>query len=632
MHSNPTYFGSILKVLFAFLAVCLSAGCASKSEPEIQVLCTTADAESITESSAVLNGTATIQNGSGENVQSYFYYSADEPSDAEAIKTSGARVSAGKLADKGGSFSYTLKGLKQSSTYYYVASVTAGGKEATGKVKSFTTSALAITGEVTGLSETKASLHGLANLSPEMAQKAEFGIEWSATDLTREATTVKATERDANGSFVIAITGLKPDTKYYYRAFVLYNGSREYGEVKSFTTIDSSVSLTTEAATDISNTRATLNGTLVVSSVDELSKEVYFKYGKSKETLEAEGTRVSASLEGDRFSYAITGLTANTTYFYAAYSVVEGKETSGEVKSFSTADFTVSVTTLEATDISSVKANLKGRITVESVDELSKEVYFKYGTSKETLEAEGTRVGASLEGNSFSHTVICLTANTTYYFVACSEVEGKVTSGEVKSFTTKDFQTVGVVDLGLSVKWAACNVGAGKPEEAGDYFAWGETEPKASYTKDNYKWYDSNGKLTKYCPNPEYGTVDNKTILDPEDDAATVNLGSTWRTPTRAEWQELIDNCEWTWTTYNGMNGYNVASRKKGYEGVSIFLPAAGSYRGTLEYFGKRGIWWSSNCSKDGDAFIYGGYNDLDIRGHGFTTRYWAHSVRPVTE
>lgn len=532
MHSNPTYFGSILKVLFAFLAVCLSAGCASKSEPEIQVLCTTADAESITESSAVLNGTATIQNGSGENVQSYFYYSADEPSDAEAIKTSGARVSAGKLADKGGSFSYTLKGLKQSSTYYYVASVTAGGKEATGKVKSFTTSALAITGEVTGLSETKASLHGLANLSPEMAQKAEFGIEWSATDLTREATTVKATERDANGSFVIAITGLKPDTKYYYRAFVLYNGSREYGEVKSFTTIDSSVSLTTEAATDISNTRATLNGTLVVSSVDELSKEVYFKYGKSKETL----------------------------------------------------------------------------------------------------EAEGTRVGASLEGNSFSHTVICLTANTTYYFVACSEVEGKVTSGEVKSFTTKDFQTVGVVDLGLSVKWAACNVGAGKPEEAGDYFAWGETEPKASYTKDNYKWYDSNGKLTKYCPNPEYGTVDNKTILDPEDDAATVNLGSTWRTPTRAEWQELIDNCEWTWTTYNGMNGYNVASRKKGYEGVSIFLPAAGSYRGTLEYFGKRGIWWSSNCSKDGDAFIYGGYNDLDIRGHGFTTRYWAHSVRPVTE
>lgn len=129
------------------------------------------------------------------------------------------------------------------------------------------------------------------------------------------------------------------------------------------------------------------------------------------------------------------------------------------------------------------------------------------------------------------------------------------------------------VDLGLpsGLKWATCNVGASSPEEYGDYFAWGETEPKDIYSWDTYKWCNgSKNSLTKYCE------VDNKIILDPEDDAAYVNWGGAWRMPTSAEYKELIDQCSWTWTTQNGVKGYLVV----GSNGNSIFFPAAGDSDG----------------------------------------------------
>ena len=133
------------------------------------------------------------------------------------------------------------------------------------------------------------------------------------------------------------------------------------------------------------------------------------------------------------------------------------------------------------------------------------------------------------------------------------------------------------VDLGLpsGLKWATMNVGASKPEEYGDYFAWGETEPKKEYSWLNYKFElstDNNGPFSKYVTNSSYGTVDNKTVLDPEEDAAHVNWGGSWRMPTEEEWTELRTNCTWTWTTQNGVNGRLVT----GPNGKSIFLPAAG--------------------------------------------------------
>ncbi|MBR5848530.1 MAG: TIR domain-containing protein [Bacteroidaceae bacterium] len=116
------------------------------------------------------------------------------------------------------------------------------------------------------------------------------------------------------------------------------------------------------------------------------------------------------------------------------------------------------------------------------------------------------------------------------------------------------------VDLGLSVKWATCNIGATAPEEYGDYFAWGETTTKSEYTKENSKTYRK--VFSDIAGNPEY-------------DAARANWGSSWRLPTPGECLELEYNCTWLWTIKGGNKGYKVTSKKNG---NSIFLPAAGMY------------------------------------------------------
>ncbi len=153
------------------------------------------------------------------------------------------------------------------------------------------------------------------------------------------------------------------------------------------------------------------------------------------------------------------------------------------------------------------------------------------------------------------------------------------------------------VDLGLpsGTLWATCNVGANAPEEYGDYFAWGETAPNDYYDWEwsNYKWCNGSERtMTKYCTNSNYGYngfVDNKTELDPEDDAAYVNWGPSWRMPTTEQQQELIDNCTSVWTTQNGVNGRLFT----GSNGNTLFLPAAGSRWESLNDAGSHGFHWS---------------------------------------
>ena len=139
-----------------------------------------------------------------------------------------------------------------------------------------------------------------------------------------------------------------------------------------------------------------------------------------------------------------------------------------------------------------------------------------------------------------------------------------------------------LVDLGLSVKWASCNVGAFSPEDRGNLYAWGETQTKDSFTHNNYKFcsgYSSSQgayQMTKYVLQERYGTVDNKLWLEAEDDVASVIYGGDWRIPTHSEFQELMDKCNYTWTTENGVSGYRFTSKVDGYTDKSIFIPAAG--------------------------------------------------------
>lgn len=171
------------------------------------------------------------------------------------------------------------------------------------------------------------------------------------------------------------------------------------------------------------------------------------------------------------------------------------------------------------------------------------------------------------------------------------------------------------VDLGLSVKWATCNVGANSPSDYGSYYAWGETSTKSTYTEKNSKTY---GKKKM---------VDIKG--DSRHDAARANWGGSWRLPTREEMQELVDKCTWTWTTQGGHSGYKVT----GPNGNSIFFPTAG-FRSDERLFHANlvGDYWSSIPS--GKASAYG------MRIHEEGTGHWVdwlyrddgRSIRPVTE
>ena len=183
------------------------------------------------------------------------------------------------------------------------------------------------------------------------------------------------------------------------------------------------------------------------------------------------------------------------------------------------------------------------------------------------------------------------------------------------------------VDLGLSVKWATCNVGATSPEDYGHYFAWGETTTKSDYSRSNCPTYGLSISQLQ-----SQGYIDSEGKLTAQYDAATANWGGDWRMPTKEEMRELLNNCTWIWTAQNGVNGYNV----KGPNGNSIFLPAAGYRdRSSLDEAGSCGSYWSSTHSdydNDVDDYAFslcfgsdgqGVYDDY--RGSGLT-------VRPVVE
>ena len=216
--------------------------------------------------------------------------------------------------------------------------------------------------------------------------------------------------------------------------------------------------------------------------------------------------------------------------------------------------------------------------------------------------------------------------------------EGKVTLTVTNTSTQKsetivvtsyfDSVTPGdLIDLGLpsGTKWASRNVGAGSPTDYGSYFAWGETTPKESYNWANYKYYNwTDRSLTKYCTSSSYGTVDNKTTLDLEDDAAHANWGGDWRMPTHEESSELIDKCQWLRVIINGVLGKKCI----GPNGNSIFFPASGvRFDDGLCYKGVDGQYWQSES----------GDNDLGAwRIYLFDVipleRYAGLTVRPVCD
>ena len=346
------------------------------------------------------------------------------------------------------------------------------------------------------------------------------------------------------------------------------------------------------------------------------------------------------------YEIAFTDLVPNTQYYVRAYATNEAGTGYGDEKTFVTVDpenpeqpeqpenpenpeepevpEQPVVTTAEVTGITCYTAVSGGEVTFDgNVTVTARGIC--WGTSPNpTIEDNKTTDGTGVGG--FTSNLSNLEHNTTYYVRAYATNEVGTAYGEEVTFTTLLDPANGheYVDLGLSVKWATCNVGANSPEEYGDYFAWGETSTKETYDYDNCPTYGlSISELQSQ------GYIDSEGNLTSQYDAATANWGGDWRMPTYDELNELRNRCTWTWTTQNGVNGYNV----EGPSGASIFLPAAGDRFGSsLLYAGSSGYYWSSTPSEGNDLSadilrFYSGSHDMS----GYA-RFEGHSVRSILE
>jgi len=284
--------------------------------------------------------------------------------------------------------------------------------------------------------------------------------------------------------------------------------------------------------------------------------------------------------------------------------------------------------TEKASEIHSTDATLNGRIEsplplgiINSEPDIT--AGFQYSSSFSNLESAGIHTASLRPDGTFSFTAQNLKKKTVYYYRAFIRIGDTTEYGETKSFETKESDEE--VDLGLSVKWRAWNLGAEKANDFGNYYSWGATTPSENFSWNTYhdSPYDSSGEWVG-C------SAITTDITGGEHDAANINRGEGWRMPTRAEMEELIEKCTWQWSTRDGVNGYTVT----GPNGNDIFLPAAGIVDGqTPDNTDTYGGYWTSTINSAGTSmagimYFYG----ETLHSLQWSNRYLGRSIRPVKD
>jgi len=538
-----------------------------------------------------------------------------------------------------GTFTSNLLNLTANTTYYVRAYANNSAGTGYGNEISFTTLKDIVkptvkTNEVSSVVQDAAICGGVV-IDDGGAEVTARGVCWS----TSQNPTINGSHTDdgtGEGDFTSTITGLTAGTTYYVRAYATNEKGTSYGEEKSFmTSIYMDLpKLTTKEIEDITETSATSGGEVVSDGgAPVIARGICWSTSQNPTIDDNDGMTTDGNGTGT-FTSDLVNLTANTTYYVRAYATNVMGTAYGEQRSFTTEEEEAELTpptviTSEVIDITETTAVSGGNVTDDGGATVTARGICWSISQNPTLDDND---GMTTDGNgtgTFTSNLTNLKERTTYYVRAYATNEKGTSYGDEISFTTEEEEEEGCepdgeiaghyyVDLGLpsGVKWAICNVGASSPEDYGDYFAWGETIPKAEYSWENSV---TNGEqMSDISGDAQY-------------DAATANWGGSWRMPTKEQMEELVEHCEWEWTQVNGVNGAKVI----GPNGSCIFLPAAGFRdRSSLFHDGYDGFYWSStpydyyyDLNYAYNLYFITGDEDVNLR-----YRYYGLTVRPITE
>lgn len=579
------------------------------------------------------------------------------------------------LRDADGICTANFTGLLPSTKYYYtVVLVMADGSGnpsqlVYGKVKSFSTlddtTTPVITGKVVEKSASMAVISCYANTPGGFGLEPDYkvfivlseSVNPFADDPQKQC---QEARKQANGTYTAEFKNLMAGTEYYYAAVmeVYDDGDVEtlYGEVKSFLTPGGAM-IVTGKADYVTDRTATLRCTATVPEGMRLPLVTgapgdYLAYMLVSDKSDIVYTDAESALNGmirktllfaGNDAYVeVTGLRPNTQYYYCAVLVYVDKETKntkvyyGGVQSFKTeANTSTKDLIVEARDVTcrslKIVAQYVGDAELESYQRGS--IYMtsipattvddiKYGPHSSTM-------GLDIDSDGCFYTEIGgMSPCTTTYVFAELTVGDKTICSDVVAVSTSEFtsNTNGheYLDLGLSVYWAVCNVGASSREDPGTFFRWGETSPYDPNRDYKWSYWDNvNGQVyTKYVLNEEMGTVDNLAVLERCDDAASVNMGGDWRMPTEAEYRELGQMLKMSmkrvYDDNNRLIGMQFSS-----DDQEIYFPVTESY-GAGEYMSS-----TTNKTDYVSSFFFSRNN---WGCHNYYFRYNAFAVRGVIE
>lgn len=579
----------------------------------------TGDATDITFTSATVRNTSSIANmyPKGTSIQYGIRYGVSQDALYETVYATSM---------EGDAFTVQLRNLLAGKTYYYCAYVSVDGVSLTGSTKSFTTksgNSYLTTEDATDITLTSATLKGKTTLSTlygNNESSIRYTIRYSRNSNninSQNGNNYESVNPQKNGNdLMVSLSGLQMNTTYYYCIVAYVDGSYIFGDVKSFTTKSGADYFTTGNASDITLTSATLSGTTTLSTIYPSNTSIQYsiRYGTSSTSLNSTISNVSQN--GNNLSGTVSNLKSGTTYYYRVSAYVGGTTIYGETKNFTTKSGADYLSTGAASNITMTSATVKGTTTLPSAYPNNTTIQYRivYGTSSSSLTSSSSSSLATpeLNGTVLTAELSDLVMATTYYYCVRASVNGSYYYSDIKSFTTKDIQQTGYVDLGVSCKWAACNLGATVPENFGDYYAWGETETRTFFYTSNYTYYDKN-----------IGTEISGTYYD----AAYVILGSPWRMPTKDEYQELLDKCFWKEINYKNTKGFLVTGKN----GNAIFLPKTGYKKDnkTVEEY----AYWT------GSKYIYSSVTLYDAVSYAsiwagttlsYLYKYYGLTIRPV--